>query len=351
MLRAKGAWIGAGLSVCSLLGCADDDGGEDLGTDVGSASPCAVPGEGQAENVSRPTTVIGNGTPQSCTSEAFVAAVAKGGVITFNCGPGNTTIKLKQTAKVFNNRGPKVVIDGGNRITLSGDKKVRILYQNTCDGAQVWTTGHCDNQDHPQLTVQNITFINGNAKNTPQRSGGAIYAQGGRLKIINSKFYGNVCADTGPDVGGGAVRVLQQFQNRPVQIVGSTFGGMERGRANICANGGALSSIGVSYDIYNSTFRNNRAVGRGANPAQPGTPGGGSGGAIYNDGNLMSLDLCGVTMTDNAANEGGGGIFFVSNNRSGSLSINSSTLARNRSGKFETRPGIFVIAARTSGLP
>ena len=33
---------------------------------------------------------------------------------------------------------------------------------NTCDPNQVYTTPHCDNQDHPRLTVQNLTFINGN---------------------------------------------------------------------------------------------------------------------------------------------------------------------------------------------
>src|SRR4051812_2272271 len=47
----------------------------------------AVPPAGQAEDVSSPTTVIGTGTPASCTGDAFVSAVAKGGIITFNCGP------------------------------------------------------------------------------------------------------------------------------------------------------------------------------------------------------------------------------------------------------------------------
>src|SRR4051794_40403305 len=47
----------------------------------------AVPTEGQAEDVSTPMTVVGTGTPASCTSDAFVSAVAKGGIITFDCGP------------------------------------------------------------------------------------------------------------------------------------------------------------------------------------------------------------------------------------------------------------------------
>ncbi|MGZ3441976.1 MAG: hypothetical protein ACXVDD_20800, partial [Polyangia bacterium] len=46
-----------------------------------------IPAAAQAEDVSSPTTVIGTGTPASCTGDAFVAAVANGGVITFDCGP------------------------------------------------------------------------------------------------------------------------------------------------------------------------------------------------------------------------------------------------------------------------
>jgi hypothetical protein len=52
-------------------------------------------------------------------------------------------------------------------------------------------------------------------------------------------------------------------------------------------------------------------------------------------------------MHDNAANEGGGAIFFVSNDRTGTMSIADSLLQANPSGKFETAglPGIFVLAA------
>ena len=88
-------------------------------------------------------------------------------------------------------------------MTLSGDGVRRILYMNTCDPAQVWTTSHCQNQDHPRLTVQNLTFLNGNSKGEQTYDGGgAIWVRGGRFKIVNSRFFNNVCADTGPDVGG-----------------------------------------------------------------------------------------------------------------------------------------------------
>ena len=48
-------------------------------------------------------------------------------------------------------------------------------------------------------------------------------------------------------------------------------------------------SIGVSWTILNSVFTGNRAIGTGANPPKDGKPGGGNGGAIYNDGNEMTL--------------------------------------------------------------
>lgn len=307
---------------------------------------CTVTSEQGAVDTQSPTRVVGDGTAASCTGAAFVAAVAQGGIITFNCGPDPVTIKLTETAKVFNNTGPLIVIDGGGKVTLDGQNSVRILYQNTCDQNQVWTTPTCQNQDHPQLVVQNLTFINGNAKGLDPDGGGAIFVRGGRFRIVNSKFLNNVCDDTGPDVGGGAVRVLSQYNNLPVYVVNSTFGGAA-GLGNVCSNGGALSSIGVSYTILNSVFTHNQAIGDGANPAQSGTPGGGSGGAIYNDGNTFNLNICGSEIQNNQANEGGGAIFFVSNDRTGTLTIDSSTLRSNPSLGFETNgyPGIFVLAS------
>jgi hypothetical protein len=212
------------------------------------------------------------GTADSCTADAFIAAVAAGGIITFNCGPDPKTITLTKPAKVFNDKGPKIVIDGGGKVILSGGGTTRILYMNTCDKNQVWTTSHCDNQETPQLTVQNLTFANANSKNeTKYDGGGAIYASGGRLKVINSRFMNNVCADSGPDVGGGGIRAFEQYNNLPVYVVNSTFGGSD-GAGNVCSNGGGISSIGVSWTILNSLFSYNHAIGNGGNPATSGTP-------------------------------------------------------------------------------
>lgn len=301
---------------------------------------CTVPDEALPADTSSPDIVIGNGTPESCTSKAVVDAVAKGGIITFDCGSDPITIVLEETAKVVNDTGPEIVIDGGGKVTLSGGGVRRILYMNTCDEDQVWTTSHCDNQDHPRLTVQNLTFVDGNSKaETKYDGGGAIWVRGGRFKVINSRFFNNVCADEGPDVGGAGIRVFDMYNGLPAYVVHSTFGG-RKDLGNVCSNGGGISSIGVSWTIINSLFSYNQAIGKGANPAQEGTPGGGSGGAIYNDGNTMTLSICGSNLEYNEVNAHGSAIFFVSNNHDGTLNIKDSVIQNNIGGSWYFLPGI-----------
>jgi Right handed beta helix region len=282
--------------------------------------------------------VVGHGTPASCTAKAFRRAVAKGGVITFDCGPDPVTIVMDQQAEVHNTSA-KVVIDGGGKVTLSGAGKTRILYQNTCEKRLTWTTSHCNDQATPKLVLRNLTFTHGSSTGqlVDGGGGGAVFVRGGRLSVVNSRFTHNRCDKTGPDLGGAAIRVLDQFHDQPVTITHSTFTG---GR---CSNGSGLSSIGVSWTVTDSVFRNNKAIGRGANPASAGTPGGGSGGAIYLDGDLFTLRLVRTTIEDNVAREGGGAVFFVSNDRTGTLVIQDSTLHHNPSLGFETYPGIFYL--------
>jgi hypothetical protein len=306
-----------------------------------------VPPAGRAVSTAHPTSVIGRGTAASCTSRAVVRAVARGGIITFNCGPKPVTITMTATAKVVNT-SRQVVLNGGGKVTLSGAGKHRILYMNTCDKRQIWTTSHCQDQATPRLTVENLTFTRGNAAGhyIGDGSGGAIYAQGGQLKVVNSAFLSNRCYRVGPDLGGAAIRALMQYRNRPVYVVHSTF------RGGVCSNGGALSSIGVSWTVLNSLFARNRAIGWGANPQKPGTPGGGSGGAIYNDGDSYSLILRGTVMRFNHAREGGGAIFYVCDGHCGHayVRIFRSTLHDNPSAGFFTTgyPGVFY---HTTGGP
>jgi hypothetical protein len=298
----------------------------------------AVPGAGQAVDTSHPTHVIGDGAPASCTSAAVVAAVAAGGIITFSCGQNPVTITMQATAKVMNTSA-EVVLDGGGKVTLSGGGVRRILYMDTCDPSQKWTTSHCQDQSEPRLVVQNMAFTGGNStgQTFDGGGGGAIFDRGGQLKVVNSSFTGNRCDATGPDLGGAAVRALSQFDNQPVYIVHSTF------HDGVCSNGGALSSIGVSWVVLNSVMTGNQAIGDGANPAQSGTPGGGSGAAIYTDGDQYTVTVGGTVIADNTAREGGGAIFFVSDDNTGTLTIDDSTLHDNPSEGFSTAgfPGIF----------
>jgi predicted outer membrane repeat protein len=306
-----------------------------------------VPAADGPVDSSHPSHVVGRGTAASCTSAAVVAAVRAGGIVRFSCGPEAVVIRMGTTAKVLNT-SPRVVLDGGGLVTLSGEGRRRILYMDTCDPTQVWTTSHCQDQASPKLVVQNLTFTDGNSSGQEfdGGGGGAIFVRGGQLRIVDSVFSGNRCERDGPDIGGGAVRALSQYDDLPVYVVNSRFTG------NACSNGGALSSIGVSWTVLNSSFVGNRAIGIGANPAQSGTLGGGSGGAIYNDGDQMSLSIGGSLFEDNHANEGGGAIFFVSDNRTGTIAIKRSTLERNHNDRFQTAglPGIFFLGARRPTL-
>ncbi len=320
----------------------DSTGGVAAGNPNGTS---LIPEAAKLEDVTNPEHVIGNGTPESCTSEALLNAVAQGGKIVFNTGGKPVTITLNKSLKVYNlyNNNPvkKVIIDGGGLVTLSGGGKTRILYMNTADQSLGWATNHAQNQEYPQLTVQNITFANGNAiGDRSHDGGGAIYAYGGRLKVVNCRFFNNICTLTGPDAGGGAIRVFAQYNSLPVYVVNSTFGGSP-GYGNVGSNGGAISSIGVSWTIINSLFSYNEAVGNGGNPAKSGTPGGGSGGAIYNDGKKMTLSIYGSSIEQNKVTTHGSAIFFVTNNHTGNIVIKDSVIRNNLGGSwYPVKPGI-----------
>lgn len=297
-----------------------------------------VPPAGRAADTSHPGHVIGAGTPAGCTSAAVVKAVAEGGIITFNCGPRPVTITMTATAKVVNT-SHQVVLDGGGKVTLSGGGKIRILYMNTCDAKQKYITHDCWEQQWPRLVVQNLTFRDAYSAvrqtKTSNYGGGALFAQGGQLKVVNSAFLDNRCYQYGPDLGGAAIRAYGMYMGSPVYITHDTFSG------NTCANGAALSGLYANFDVTNSLLTANKATGWGANPARPGTPGGGSGGAIYTDGDHYNLIIENTAMHGNSAREGGGAIFFVVDARGGTLRIEYSRLADNPSGEFQNAPGIF----------
>jgi hypothetical protein len=318
--------------------------------------PCDYPSSAVAlEDSSHPTTVVGTGTPQSCTADALESAVHAGGVVTFDCGPDPVTITLSHELAIINDAGPNqngdLLIDGGGKVTLSGGGTTRILRQNGCDESLHWITSHCQDYEHPRLVVQRLGFVDGKASiptsgegagNQVYGGGGAIFIRSGILKVVECTFRNNQIPLTGTDVAGGAIYALSQ--HGPVTIARSTFGG-SAGQGNFGSNGGALGSIGVSYQIVDSIFSGNQATGRGMND---GVPGGGNGGAIYNDGNTYTLSICRSQFTNNSANELAGAVFYVSNDLSGDLVVQSSAFSANAEGEPHETPGFFVLSRTTS---
>lgn len=302
----------------------------------------ALPAGAQAADVSSPTSVVGSGTPDSCTFTALNTAIGKGGVITFNCGGGAVTIPITSTLKLSTT--VDTVIDGGNTITLDGQGKVQIMNYSHGDFMKSET----------RVTLQHLTVVNG--KTTPTQAiptapapcsqgyddgeGGGLYMLDGNLTVIDCTFANNQGAQRGPDTGGGAIYITGSKHG--ALIVGSVFTG------NSAANGGGVGGLFATLQIYNSMFRNNKASGDGANSddaskcsvinnGQNEVGSGGNGGAIYQDGgSSTNIFLCGVDVEGNAAGTGafGGGVFMTSNDWSGTITVQDSTITGNTGGSW-----------------
>lgn len=319
-----------------------------------SSGACVVPSGAGPENVANPTTVVGSGTADSCTSAKLIEAVKKGGVVTFNCGTDPLVIKVPEI-KIYNNAGKgdgSVTIDGGNKVTLAAVGANRIIYQNTCDESLVWTSPRCDIQSTPHLVLQNIALSGGRGSAGKGSlhdvlGGGAVYVRGGTFKAYGVKVTGSAVGTASgvltQDVAGGAIYTFGLAA--PATIANSVF------ENNSAANGGALGGLFTSYTVTNSTFSGNKATGHGMNPAKAGTSGGGLGGAIYADGNSFNLNICGSTFSGNTANElGSGSIFMVANDLRGKLKIDQSTFTGNsNNGSVQSRPSIYVEAGDKAG--
>jgi hypothetical protein len=295
-----------------------------------------LPPEATLADVSKPSSVVGIGSAASCTYERLKAAVAKGGVITFDCGDDPVTIPVSATLDLPTDRN--IVIDGGGRVTLDGGNAVRVLHWNSGD----W-------QKNPNtLTLQRLTIAHGKATPTEQiptravpcsqgwndGEGGALLMRDGTLRAIEVTFVGNRAAELGPDTGGGALYLLG---SQPSYVVRCTF------KDNQASNAGGMGSLFTSNFIYDSLFENNAAVGTGANNddatmcdfmnnGQHEVGSGGNGGAIYSDGVAMDVTICGTQVKDNLAGAFGAAVFFTSNDQSnrGTLTIVDSNMTGNK---------------------
>ena len=205
--------------------------------------------------------VVGTGTAASCTDAALDAALAGGGLVTFDCGPDPVTIDIS-TGTGTKMIAADTTVDGGGLITLSGGTSAQIFVV----------------PPELHLTLSNVTLANGKAVGlggTEGGEGGAIF-NAGMLTLTNSTVMSN--STSGGGAGGGI------FNAGSLSVTNSTFDG------NSAGGGGGIHNEG-SLTVTSSTFAGNS---------------GDDGGGIINFG--------GLTVTNSTFNgntsEFGGGIFL-----------------------------------------
>jgi len=349
-------WLFLLTAAASAAGCGDSDRG----------SPLDVPVEGRAGADGKvcpepsgllpetgPESVVGNGTPGSCTEAALRQQFDVGGRVRFDCGSALHTITLSRPYYVAKD----VTIDGGGRIALSGGKRIRLF-----DGGSAGVTlrlanitlrdGFVSEGDgaagvhlgwNRHLVAVNTTFVNhvNTVGGGTERSGGAVSLHSARGTFVNCVFRDN----TGK-LGGGINNLLSDltvinstFTNNtpPSAVTSQSVGGgifvdgayalqtadARRGKITICgsrfenntgAQGGAIFYCGYGEDratISRSSFIDNHAPG-------------GQGGGIWN-GCTGRLDITASTLAGNDGARYGGAIWSDGDG----LTVTSSTLVDN----------------------
>lgn len=239
--------------------------------------------------------VVGTGTPSSCTTASYNAALSlvvndsQGGVLSFNCGPNPHTITIN-SSRILQNF---VVIDGGGLITLDAQDSSRFFVVNQ-DGPEGQT----------QVTIQNIRLNRGSSGAEP--FGGAILSNANTRLDLDRVTISNSLAS----VSGGAIA---SFENTVLNINNSRFLG------NLAANGGAIATR-ATITVITSSFVNNNASGGEGGAIQSydaqlsiyGSQFNGNGarfgGALFKGGNAAVV--VDSTLSDNSASEDGGAMYL-----------------------------------------
>ncbi|MDX1991656.1 MAG: choice-of-anchor Q domain-containing protein [bacterium] len=260
--------------------------------------------------------VVGDGTPASCTSAALQTSINEGhSVITFNCGanpvtiPVTTTLQVSmQTATINTN----LTIDGDNKITLDGQNARRILFHNSW-GYRAST-----------LTLRDITLANGRVTGVGTAANGAAIQSLNNsidgntydniLNLDNVTIRDNVASLTSSPTGdnydfGGAVYILGGALN----ATNSTFSGNQ----SQSSSGSAIHVLQSGLVVTNTTFTNNVSTGQG--------------GAIYIDGINPTnvVDINGSTFTGNRSYDSGGAIYVNMYNNADTFVVRNSTFTNN----------------------
>lgn len=212
-------------------------------------------------------TVLGNGTPASCGTAAFHAAMgnvlngaqARGGTLRFNCGPDPHTIELAQPVFLSG----FVVIDGGGLISLSGRLATRhfeVVVSNPEDRTEVTLRyiklvlgrtfdgfgGAILQRSGSALTLDHVTF----QLNFAALGGGAVASEPStNLTVRNAELRSNAAPAGGGIIGNGNILVED-----------SLFFSNQAG-ADVAANeqGGAIHSRGAPLVVRRSRFESNSA--------------------------------------------------------------------------------------------
>jgi hypothetical protein len=313
------------------------------GTGGSSAPPALCTSPIALADISKPTTVIGTGTPASCTEASLRTAVTQGGVITFDCGAEAFTLKVTQTLVAPSNKD--TTIDGEDRIVLDGGGTTQILKA---------TSSNFRANDRV-LRVQRLVMTGGHDTGTGFKArdgektcawgyksggGGAINVRDVVVQIFGVTFRDNHGPELGPDVAGGAIYAVGA---KKLTVANSVFS------HNTAANGGAIGLLHTSAELYNVVLENNQATGLLANFAgATGCPtfnheeqggAGGLGGAFYADGQDPGDTFCGVRMSDNVSGDLGGAVFrsaywgLIDDSPKQEFNWDQTTLERNQSGK------------------
>jgi hypothetical protein len=246
-------------------------------------------------------TVVGNGTPASCTAAALATAIDAGGTITFDCGLEPVTIA----------GGPYTVagaltIDGGGLVTLSGEDAHRhfvVTTEGSLRLANLTLTGGSAVEGGGSIFSEGVlvldtVVVHDNRTTGVNSGGGAVVSLGGALTIFGSHFYANVAAYT-------AGAILQS--NGVLVIENSVIDG------NSAAVFGAIDSTG-DLTIRNTMLRGNRATA-------------GDGGAVgVIDGTARIEDSL---IEGNFAGSGGGGVYSSPNFPGTTVTIRDTRIIRN----------------------
>jgi hypothetical protein len=246
------------------------------------------------------TPTFAGGVVSDCNNDAqFNSLLAGGGDVTFNCG--SVLIHLSSTKEI----SADTTIDGGGKITLSGDNVRRLFVVNAGTALTlhniVLTNGFSSGDGGAILNNGALVLENGTTIRDSEAgaSGGAIVSYG-PLHIINSVLEGNKA------LNGGAL--YPRWSNAQTVIVSSVLRNNRTTSTTQGYGGAILVWDGARVALQDSDIHNNVAI---------------RGGGIYNWANSV-LFLGDTRLRDNAASIYGGGIY-----NAGTATLTNVTLSGN----------------------